>query len=197
MARCDTAHPPASTRCPQVPLIEHAAPRQMLAQSDGSPPGLASSLASGLHIPSQTVEKLLFFARRVTLASSEIRFSVKIARRDPVAGRRRRWCVVGTNNSVPPVCVMHRSRDRRTAQGDQKAQGQNRTHRFFSNRQVAIRSGCSSRGRSLIRFGDYNADCFVVPGKSKWPTALPAVMQDPRSPRVVPPGENTNDLPGC
>ena len=121
------------------------------------------------HIPSQTVEKLLFFARRVTLASSEIRFSVKIARRDPVAGRRRRWRVVGTNNSVPPVCVMHRGRDRRTTQGDQKAQGQNRTHRFFSNRSVAIRSGRSRRGRSLIRLGDNNAGCFVVPGKSKWP----------------------------
>ena len=29
---------------------------------------------------------------------------------------------------------MHRSRVRRATQGDQKAQGQNRTHRFFSNR---------------------------------------------------------------
>src|SRR5450432_1170204 len=41
---------------------------------------------------------------------------------------------MGTNNSVPPVCMMHRSRVRRATQGDQKAQGQNRTHHFFSSR---------------------------------------------------------------
>jgi hypothetical protein len=83
---------------------------------------------------SHTVEKSLFFARRVTLGSSEIRFIVMIVRCGPVVDRRLRWRVVGTNNSVPPVCVMHRSRVRRATQGDQKAQGQNRTHRFFSNR---------------------------------------------------------------
>jgi hypothetical protein len=45
--------------------------------------------------------------------------------------------MVGTNNGVPPVCVIHRSRVGRATQGDQKAQGQNRTHRFFSNRPAA------------------------------------------------------------
>jgi hypothetical protein len=86
----------------------------------------------------------LFFARRVTLGSSKIRFIVIIVRcldRRPSwrvgksrSGIRGDQALIGTNNSVPPVCVMHRSRVRRATQGDQKAQGQNRTHRFFSNR---------------------------------------------------------------
>jgi hypothetical protein len=103
-----------------------------------------------LIISSHTVEKSLFFARRVTLGSSEIRFIVMIVRCGPVVDRRLRWRVVGTNNSVPPVCVMHRSRVRRATQGDQKAQGQNRAHRFSPIDPVAIRSGRSRRGRSLF-----------------------------------------------
>ncbi len=85
---------------------------------------------------SHTVDKSLFFARRVTLGSSRIRFIVIIVRRGPVVDRRPRWRVGKTRSGVcvPPVCVMHRSRVRRATQGDQKAQGQNRTHRFFSNR---------------------------------------------------------------
>ena len=35
---------------------------------------------------------------------------------------------------MPLVCVMHRSRIRRATQGNQKAQGQNGMHRFFSDR---------------------------------------------------------------
>jgi hypothetical protein len=46
---------------------------------------------------------------------------------------------------VPPVCVKHRSRARRATQGDQKAQGQNRTHRFFSNRR---RSACLRKAQA-------------------------------------------------
>jgi hypothetical protein len=87
-----------------------------------------------LKISSHTVDKLLFFARRVTLGSSKIRFIEVIVRCAPIVDRGPRWRGVGANNSVPPVCVMHRSRVRRATRCDQKAQGQNRTHRFFSNR---------------------------------------------------------------
>jgi hypothetical protein len=103
-----------------------------------------------LKISSHTVDKLLFFARRVTLGSSEIPFIEVIVRRARVVDRRPRWRGVGANNSVPPVCVMHRSRVRRATQGDQKAQGQNRTHRFSPIDPVASRSGRSRRGRLLF-----------------------------------------------
>jgi hypothetical protein len=115
---------------------------------------------------SHTVEKSLFFARRVTLGSSEIRFIVVIVRCGPVVDRRLRWRVVGTNNSVPPVCVMHRSRVRRATQGDQKAQGQNRTHRFFSNRPRSYPVRSQQARAIFIRLGDNNADCFVSPARS-------------------------------
>jgi hypothetical protein len=115
---------------------------------------------------SHTVEKSLFFARRVTLGSSEIRFIVMIVRCGPVVDRRLRWRVVGTNNSVPPVCVMHRSRVRRARQGDQKAQGQNRTHRFFSNRPRSYPVRSQQARAIFIRLGDNNADCFVSPARS-------------------------------
>jgi hypothetical protein len=99
-------------------------------------PRLSALWNECLTTSSHTVEKSLFFARRVTLGSSEIRFIVMIVRCGPVVDRRPRWRVgktrsgvcgddalIGTNNSVPPVCVMHRSRVRRATQGDQKAQG--------------------------------------------------------------------------
>jgi hypothetical protein len=103
-------------------------------------------------------EKSLLFARRVTLGSAKIRFIESIVRCRPVVDWRPRWRVgkarsgvwgdhalIGTNNSVPPVCVMHRSRVCRATQGDQKAQGQNRTHRFFSSRP---RSACLGKAQA-------------------------------------------------
>jgi hypothetical protein len=90
---------------------------------------------------SHTVEKLLLFAGRVTLGIT-VRCRI-------VADRRPRWRVglIGTNDSVPPLRVMNRSRVRRGTQGgDQKAHGQkNRTHRFFSNRR---RCACLGRAQA-------------------------------------------------
>ena len=103
-------------------------------------PGFALICLGGLTTFSHTVEKSTVFARRVTLRSSQIRLIVVIVRCRPVVDRR--WCVgktrsgvcgdhalIWTNNSVP-VCVTHRGRVRGATQGDQKAQGQDRTHRF-------------------------------------------------------------------
>jgi len=92
-----------------------------------------------------TVEKSLLFARRVALGSAIIRFIEAIVRCPPLVERRPRCRVgktrsggnhalIGMNNGVSPVCVMHRGRVRSVAQADQKAQSQNRTHRFFSER---------------------------------------------------------------
>jgi hypothetical protein len=53
---------------------------------------LPISLASRLISSSHTVEKTLFFARRVTLGSPVIRFTV-IVRCGPVVDRRLRWRV--------------------------------------------------------------------------------------------------------
>ena len=102
--------------------------------------------SDGLAAFSHTVEKPAVFARCVTLGSSKIRFIVVIVRYRPELGRRPGWRVgktqrrvrsdhalMGTSNSVPPVCVMHRSRICGATQGDQKAQGKDITHRFFSN----------------------------------------------------------------
>ena len=49
---------------------------------------------------SHTVEKLFFFARRVTLGSSIIRFIVIIVRCGPVVDRRPRWRVGKTRSGV-------------------------------------------------------------------------------------------------
>src|SRR6266550_906667 len=49
---------------------------------------------------SHTVEKLLLFARRVTLGSSKIRFIVIIVRCRPVVDRRPRWRVGKTRSGV-------------------------------------------------------------------------------------------------
>jgi hypothetical protein len=54
---------------------------------------LPISLASRLISSSHTVEKTLFFARRVTLGSPVIRFTVMIVRCGPVVDRRLRWRV--------------------------------------------------------------------------------------------------------
>jgi hypothetical protein len=78
---------------------------------------------------SHTVEEPLSFARRVTLGSSRIRFIGIIVWCGLVVDRRS-GRHVGKTRNVPPVCVMHRTRVRRATQDDQKAQGQDRTHRF-------------------------------------------------------------------
>jgi hypothetical protein len=49
---------------------------------------------------SHTVEKLLLFARRVTLGSAKIRFTVIIVRCGPVVDRRPRWRVGKTRSRV-------------------------------------------------------------------------------------------------
>ena len=65
-------------------------------------PLLASRLISASHI----VEKSFFFAGRVTLASSEIRFVVKIARCCPVAGRRLRWRIRSCSGAAIEMSIV-------------------------------------------------------------------------------------------
>jgi hypothetical protein len=74
-----------STRCPARSATDESKYRPH--------PRLSALWNKCLIMSSHTVEKSLFFARRVTLGSSEIRFIVIIVRCGPVVDRRPRWRV--------------------------------------------------------------------------------------------------------
>ena len=63
-------------------------------------PGDAALWTGCLKIMTHTAEKLFFFARRVTLGSSIIRFIVIIVRCGPIVPRRPRWRVGKTRSGV-------------------------------------------------------------------------------------------------
>ena len=83
-------HPP--TRCPARSATDESKCRPH--------PRLSALWNECLTTSSHTVEKSFFFARRVTLGSSIIRFIVIIVRCGPVVDRRPRWRVGKTRSGV-------------------------------------------------------------------------------------------------
>jgi hypothetical protein len=60
--------------------------------------------------------------------------------------------MMGANDRVPVVPMMHACCVREPAQADQNAQGQNRTHRFFLRSVRSICSIITTRQRSNVSF---------------------------------------------